>query len=350
MKDVDEADGPRSVGKVCILGSATNTTNVDLVRNWRNAGLDALLVSPLETLSPEAVAIGRLDVLPTLDGVEPGLLALLFLERRGFGVLNRAKALLAVHDKLLTARRLDLAGLPHPRTVGWHGEGEAALEPPFVVKPRFGSWGGDVFLCWDGAEASRTLRAMRERPWFGRHGALLQELVPSSGWDLRLIVAGGEVVGAGKRIAASGEWRTNVSLGGSIFPVEPSSAATKLAVAAASSVGADFVGVDLIPSSEGGYVIIEMNGAVEFDNGYSLSERGVHLDVAVALDLLRGVGHAGRSPAASPPSAVTHSSGRASGWKPQRIRRIQAWTSCSGSRADLSRHACRIGVEEPVGV
>ena len=307
MLELDRTGGSGSTGEVCILGSATNTTNVDLVRSWRSAGLDAALVSPLQTLFPGAVAIGRLDVLPTLDGVEPGLLALLFLERRGFRVLNRAEALLAVHDKLLTARRFDLAGLPHPRTVAWHGEGEPALEPPFVLKPRFGSWGRDVFLCWDGAEASRTLRAVRERPWFRRHGALLQELVPSSGSDLRLIVAGGEVVGAGKRIAASGEWRTNVSLGGSIFPVEPSSAAKKLAVAAASSVGADFVGVDLIPLGEGGYVIIEVNGAVEFDDGYSLSERGVHLDVAVALDLLRSVGPAGRSPAASPPSAGTHS-------------------------------------------
>ncbi|MGZ4385050.1 MAG: hypothetical protein ACXVY3_10670, partial [Gaiellaceae bacterium] len=115
-----------------------NTTNVDLVRIWRQAGVDAVLLSPLDALWPGSVVIGRLDVLSTLDGVEPGLLALFLLGRRGLPVLNRAEALLAAHDKLLTARQLDRAGLPHPRTFCWQGEQKVPLEPPFVVKPRFG--------------------------------------------------------------------------------------------------------------------------------------------------------------------------------------------------------------------
>jgi RimK family alpha-L-glutamate ligase len=274
------------MGRVCILGSATNETNAELVRDWRNAGLDAALVSPLENLAPGTAAIGRLDILPTLDGVEPGLLALLWLERRGFRVLNRAKALLAAHDKLRTARHLGHAGLPHPRTVAWHGEGEIALEPPFVVKPRFGSWGRDVFLCKDDCAVKPTFDVIRHRPWFRRHGALLQELVPGGGRDLRVVVAGGEVVGAGERVAAPGEWRTNVSLGGRLLSVQPSRAARSLAVAAASAAGTDFVGVDLIPNGADEYAVIELNGAVEFDQAYSLTRRGIHLDAADALGLL----------------------------------------------------------------
>ena len=72
-------------------------------------GLDAVLVSAeeaLHLLGPGDVAVGRLDVLPTLDGVEPGLLSLLWLERAGVRVLNRAAALITVHDKLRTARCL----------------------------------------------------------------------------------------------------------------------------------------------------------------------------------------------------------------------------------------------------
>ncbi len=70
----------------------------------------------LDVLEPGDVAIVRLDVLPSLDGVEPGLRQVRVLERRGVRVLNRPAALLAMHDKLRTARALAAAGLPHPRT------------------------------------------------------------------------------------------------------------------------------------------------------------------------------------------------------------------------------------------
>jgi [lysine-biosynthesis-protein LysW]--L-2-aminoadipate ligase len=259
-----------------------------LVREWRRRGLDAVLLPPLEAqtrLRRCDVALGRLDVLPTLDGVEPGLLALLWLERQGARVLNCSAALVAVHDKLLTAKRLGPAGLPHPSTAGWRGSGEAPLRPPLVLKPRLGSWGRDVFLCRNDVELERTLAGVRARPWFRRHGALLQELVPSRGYDLRLIVAGGDVVGAGERAAAPGEWRTNVSLGGSLRPVEPPPEARSLAIAAAAAVGADLVGIDLMPLEDGRYVVIELNGAVEFDERYSIGNRDVYLEAARALGL-----------------------------------------------------------------
>jgi [lysine-biosynthesis-protein LysW]--L-2-aminoadipate ligase len=247
-----------------------------------------MLLTPLEagaTLPPRAIALGRLDVLETLDGVEPGLLVLLLLERGGACVLNRAAALVAVHDKLVTARCLRVAGLPHPRTVIWRGNREPPLELPLVLKPRFGSWGRDVFLCRDMAELELVFATIRMRPWFRRHGALLQELVPLRGYDLRLIVAGGEVVGASERVARPGEWRTNVSLGGSLRPGEPPAEARSLAIAAAAAVGADLVGVDLMPLDRGRYTVLELNGAVDFDQRYSLGSGDVYRETALALGL-----------------------------------------------------------------
>jgi RimK family alpha-L-glutamate ligase len=273
-------------GPVGLLGSVANETNVKLVREWRTCGVDAMLLTPLEPapeVPPGGVVVGRLDVLPTLDGVEPGLLALLWLERRGTRVLNRAFALLAAHDKLLTARRLQLAGLPHPRIAVLRRKEPVPLEPPLVLKPRFGSWGRDVFLCRDHVALERTLRAVRGRRWFRRHGALLQELVPPRGYDLRLVVAGTEIVGAAERVARPGEWRTNVSLGGALRPAAPPPEACSLAVAAAAAVGADLVGVDLVPLAAGGYVVLELNGAVDFDERYALDGQSVYAEAARAL-------------------------------------------------------------------
>jgi ribosomal protein S6--L-glutamate ligase len=125
------------------------------------------------------------------------------------------------------------------------------------------------------AELEEQLERLRYRDWFREHGALAQELVPPLGWDLRLVVAGCRVVGAARRFAAPGEWRTNVSLGGRIEPVAPPPLARTLAVSAAAAIGADLVGIDLLPTSTG-YFISELNGAVDFRPEYTLDGDDVY--------------------------------------------------------------------------
>ena len=284
-------EGPaENAQRVGVLARAPGKTNGELVAAWRKLGLEAELLLPEDAaarLGPGDVALVRLDVLPTLDGVEPGLEELPGLERRGVRVWNGARGLLGAHDKLLTARLLHRAGIPHPRTVHLgRGERLAGLEPPVVVKPRFGSWGRDVTLCETRADLERCLREAEERPWFRRHGALVQELVPPRFHDLRIVVARGSVVGAAERVAAPGEWRTNVSLGGSLRRATRSRRAWKLATAAAAAVGTDLAGVDLLPLPGGGYVVLELNGAVDFDHRYSLGRASVFADVARALGLV----------------------------------------------------------------
>jgi RimK family alpha-L-glutamate ligase len=235
-------------------------------------GLTCRRLSPADAparLGAGDVAVGRLDVRPTVDGVEPGLAELAALSERGVVVLNPPSALLTAHDKLLTARALARAGLPHPATGLVLPGDPAPLEPPVVVKPRFGSWGRDVTRCDDAESLVRALRRLEERPWFRSQGALVQELVAPRGRDLRIVVAGGAVIGAIERRAAPGEWRTNVQLGGTRNAIEPSCAARELALAAAAAAGADFVGIDLLPV-DGGYVVNEVNGAVDFTAEYAL--------------------------------------------------------------------------------
>jgi glutathione synthase/RimK-type ligase-like ATP-grasp enzyme len=119
--------------------------------------------------------------------------------------------------------------------------------------------------------------------WFRRQGALVQELLPPPAHDLRLVVAGGTLVGGACRAPAEGEWRTNISLGGRLLPADPEPEAERLALAAVFAVGGDLVGVDLLPLPGGGYSIIELNIAAEFDSGYSLRGGNVYAAIAHAL-------------------------------------------------------------------
>jgi [lysine-biosynthesis-protein LysW]--L-2-aminoadipate ligase len=83
------------------------------------------------------------------------------------------------------------------------------------------------------------------------------------------VIAAGTVVGAVRRVAAPGEWRTNVALGATRESTAPPREACELALAAAAAIEADLVGVDLLPTPNGRHVVIELNGAVEFTQQYS---------------------------------------------------------------------------------
>ena len=282
---------PLQKQRLGILATHATETNLALARASLAQGVPATVMTPeqaLQGLRPGDVALGRLDVLPTLDGVEDGLWYMRLLERRGVRVLNPATALAAAHDKLLTARRLEAAGVPAPMTRHLALRPRRPLQeltPPLVLKPRFGSWGVDVVRCDDVRSMLCALSTLRTRPWFAQHGVLAQELVTPLGHDLRVLVAGGVVVGAVRRVAAPGEWRTNVALGAVRQKAVPPPAAAALALAAADAVGGDLVGVDLLPIDDG-WTVLEVNGAVDFTLAYADCDV-FEAAVAALLDVAR---------------------------------------------------------------
>ena len=202
--------------RVALVAHHESETNLRLVEA-APLGVQAEIVRPSRIrgwLGPGDAALARLDVLRSLDGMETGSWEVGLIENEGIPVLNPLSALMATHDKLQTARLLEAAGLPHPRTIHFDDTGDVGtIELPVVLKPRFGSWGSDVMLCTTRRQLSEALAEISERPWFRTHGVLMQELIPPLGHDLRVVVSGGQVVGAVRRQAAEGEWRTNVALG-----------------------------------------------------------------------------------------------------------------------------------------
>jgi RimK family alpha-L-glutamate ligase len=277
---------------VLIAGEVT-PTNVALHDACSGGGIRTRLLPPdiaARRADVDDIVLSRLDVLPTLDGIEQGLDALEALTARGVRVLNTPTFLSIAHDKLATSVALRSAGLPHPRTTG-AGHGNAPdldFEPPYVVKPRFGSWGQSLYLCETGHALRRTLRRLSGWRWFEHGGAVVQEYVPNDGVDLRVIVAGGKVIGGITRRGAPGEWRTNVSLGGSRMRAVPSLQAQALAVRAAAAVDGDLIGVDLMPTRDG-FAILEIDGCPDFTSDYVSPRRDVYADAM--RDLLEWADH-----------------------------------------------------------
>jgi len=266
--------------RLAIVAHRSSQTNDALLAAGDALGIHTVQLTPreaLHSLRPADVALARLDVRKTCDGIEDGMRELEKLAAAGVLVLNPPAALAATHDKLLTSRTLRRAGLPHPHT--WliaDGLPAPVPELPVVLKPRHGSWGRGVTLCRTHDDVADAAQAL-----YSEHGVLAQELVPPLGWDARLVVAGGRVVGSARRIAAEGEWRTNVSLGGHSVHFAAPPLARTLAILAADAVHADLVGVDLLPTANG-WVIAELNGAVDFRPWY-----GEDVFVAALSELLR---------------------------------------------------------------
>lgn len=103
---------------VAAVARRSQLTNARLVEGWRRLGIRAELLCPPDAyrlLGAGDIAVVRLDVTPTLDGVEAGLAEMAALERRGVRVVNRPGAVLTAHDKLRAAQQFAATGIRRPR-------------------------------------------------------------------------------------------------------------------------------------------------------------------------------------------------------------------------------------------
>lgn len=194
------------------------------------------------------------------------------IEARGTPVVNTPRSLEAAIDKYLSIARLAAAGLPVPRTRVIQGAADAEVAAELgdtcVIKPLFGSGGRGL----ERLPAGEAARRLGERPLAVHY---LQEYLPHDGWDVRVLVVGGDLV-AIRRRAAPGEWRTNLSCGGRAEPFRLPADWGDLARRAAVVLGAEVAGVDLLPTADGRLVVLELNGVP----GWRGLEAATGLDVA----------------------------------------------------------------------
>ncbi len=176
------------------------------------------------------------------------------LEMQGIPLFNTASAIAICDDKAKTALALSRAGIPTPNTIlvpktfdtvgytdlSFLDEAEKRLFYPLVIKENYGSFGAQVYLACNRAEAVDILLRLRHKP------LILQEFIAQShGKDVRVNVVGNEVV-CGMLRENETDFRSNISGGGKASPYTLSNEQKRLAIEACRAVGADFAGVDIL--------------------------------------------------------------------------------------------------------
>jgi RimK family alpha-L-glutamate ligase len=205
--------------------------------------------------------------------------ALHWLETRGTVVMNTARAIERSVDKFYASALLQHAGLPTPETVVCETSSDAMTAAramgDVIVKPIFGSMGHGMIRISDPDVAFRVFRSLEQV----RSVFYVQRVVDHSGSDVRVFVIGGRALGAIERLAPDGQWRTNFARGGSVRPFDLPPAWEQLAVRATAAVGAEYAGVDLLPSRDGTVFVLEVNGIP----GWQGLQQATGIDVAGAV-------------------------------------------------------------------
>ena len=210
--------------------------------------------------------------LPVYDAVIPrigasithyGLAVVRQFEIQGVFSLNESVAIGRSRDKLRALQLLARAGVGLPATAFAHGP-RKALEVlaevggvPVVIKLLEGTQGMGVIL----AETEGSAKSIIEAFSAANVNIMVQEFIrEANGSDIRALVIGGKVVAATKRIGRPGEFRSNLHRGGTAVQIELTNEERSIASRAATALGLNVSGVDMVRSSHGP-LVMEVNSS-----------------------------------------------------------------------------------------
>ena len=184
-------------------------------------------------------------------------------EMQGVFSTTESQALVRSRDKLRSLQILSKVGLGIPKTAftNYSKNVDDVIKnvggAPLIIKLLEGTQGLGVVLAETKSAASSVIEAF--------HGlqarVIVQEFIKEAkGADLRALVVDGHVVGAMKRTAKEGEFRSNLHRGGSSQLIELTDEEEITAIKAAKAMGLGVAGVDML-QSERGPLILEVNSS-----------------------------------------------------------------------------------------
>jgi ribosomal protein S6--L-glutamate ligase len=184
-------------------------------------------------------------------------------EMMGTYCVNESVAISRSRDKLRSIQLLSRKGVGIPVTAFANSPDDVkglireVGGAPLVIKLLEGTQGIGVVL----AETKKAAESVIQAFMGVNSNILIQEFIKEAGGsDIRCFVVGGKVIAAMQRTAPAGEFRSNLHRGGSAELVKLSSAERKIAIKAATIMGLNVCGVDLLRSNRGP-LIMEVNSS-----------------------------------------------------------------------------------------
>lgn len=189
-----------------------------------------------------------------------------------------SQALVRSRDKLRSLQILARAGLGLPKTAftNYSKDVNQVIKDvggaPLVIKVLEGTQGVGVVL----AETKKAAESVLEAFNGLKARVIVQEFVKeANGADIRAFVVDGVVVGAMKRQAKEGEFRSNLHRGGTAEIYELTEEEENAALKAARVLGLGVAGVDMLQSDKGP-LIMEVNSSP----GLEGIEKATEIDIA----------------------------------------------------------------------
>ncbi|AJZ88783.1 30S ribosomal protein S6--L-glutamate ligase [Cedecea neteri] len=210
--------------------------------------------------------------LPHYDAVIPrigsaitfyGTAVLRQFEMLGSYPLNESVAITRARDKLRSLQLLAKQGIDLPVTGFAHSPDDTSDlidmvgGAPLVVKLVEGTQGIGVVLAETRQAAESVIDAFRG---LNAHILVQEYIKEAKGRDIRCLVVGDQVVAAIERQAKPGDFRSNLHRGGVAHQVTITDLEREVALKAASTLGLDIAGVDILRADRGP-LVMEVNAS-----------------------------------------------------------------------------------------
>lgn len=191
--------------------------------------------------------------------------------------LNNSNSIARTRDKLRCLQLLTNRRIPMPVTGFAHSPMDTkdlinmVGGAPLVIKLLEGAQGRGVVLAETNKAAESVINAFKSL----KANILVQEFIrEADGKDLRCFVIGGKVVGSIQRMAAVGDFRANLHLGGSASAVKLKGEERRVATNAAKAVGLQVAGVDMVRSNDGPKVL-EINSSPGLEGVEDITDKDI---------------------------------------------------------------------------